>query len=47
MSPPGWQVSNMLLGKRVRQLLITPEVPGPKWKRCAVVDMSDGESLML
>ena len=23
------------------------EVPGPKWKRCAVVDMSDGESLML
>ena len=37
----------MLLGKTRGQLLIVPErneVSGPKWKRCSVVDVSDGES---
>ena len=43
----GRKVSSMLLGKTRGQLLIVPErneVSGPKWKRCSVVDVSDGES---
>ena len=46
MSPPGWKVSNMLLGKSGGQLLIALE--RKKWlgqsRNGSVVDVSGGES---
>ena len=47
-APPGWKVSNMLLGKSRGQLLISPErmkeEAGTKQKWCSVVDVSGGET---
>ena len=49
MSPPGQKVSNMLLGKSRRQLLIAPgknEAAGPKQKWRSAVGLSGDESKM-
>jgi len=50
--PPGQKVSRVLPGKSRGQLLTAPERMNglwpisarPKWKRCSLVDVSNGES---
>ena len=44
MSPPGWKVSNMLLGKTTTNSFRKNEAAGSKWKQHSVVDVSGDES---
>ena len=44
MSPPGWKVSNMLLGKTTTNSFRKNDAAGSKWKQHSVVDVSGDES---